>query len=312
MNLRWLQYFLVISESKNMTHAAEKLYVSLPSLSHMMKRLEEELGYVLFDRSGREIKLSQSGKAFVPYVEKAIQSLSAGVAKLKHNQMVEQNIVRIATTTSLVSQPIFTKFKLSHPNIVLSSDFVNLNMLQDPRLFDSYDFLMTSPDDWTKKTVDHEHTLYDNDYPVLLVAKDHRLARRESVRLRELKNESFIALYENYSSRHMFNRLFQMADIEPKIIVECDYLMRSHMVEKKFGISIGTMYSAICEKNPNIIAIPIIEPDTYRSQSLFWIEEDMDVEAKITFLNFVKNQKIEILHQKADGCYPSKTSVDNF
>lgn len=304
MNIKWLEYFLTISESKNMTQAAEKLYVSLPSLSNMMKRLEEEIGFQLFDRSGREIKLSVLGKKFMPYAEKSVESLSAGITKIRFDQLLEQNIVRIATTTSLVSQPIFTGFKMSYPMIVLSSDFINLNMLQDPRILQSYDFLITSPDDWKKRSFDEEHILYDNDYPVVLVSKEHRLSKRHNIKLKEIRNESFIALYENYSSRHMFNRLFRLAGFEPNIIMECDYLMRSHMVGMKFGISIGTMYSAICENNPDIVAIPIVEPYITRTQSIFWVKDEMNSEAKKTFLKFVKNYKIIIGHRISDGYYP--------
>lgn len=68
MNLQWLYYFNTIAELEHYTRAAEKLHVSQSNLSHAIKELENELGVQLFERQGRNIKLTKYGEIFQPYV----------------------------------------------------------------------------------------------------------------------------------------------------------------------------------------------------------------------------------------------------
>ena len=62
MDFHQLQYFVAIAESGSITAAAKKLFLSQPPLSMQMKRLEKELGCVLFLRGAREVQLTEAGK----------------------------------------------------------------------------------------------------------------------------------------------------------------------------------------------------------------------------------------------------------
>lgn len=83
MNLQWLIYFQTIAELENYTQATKKLHVSQSNLSHAMRSLEEKLGVELFEKDGRNIRLSKYGEIFLPYVNKTLDSLDEGIAKLK-------------------------------------------------------------------------------------------------------------------------------------------------------------------------------------------------------------------------------------
>ena len=83
MNLQWLYYFNTIAELEHYTRAAEKLHVSQSNLSHAIKELENELGVQLFERQGRNIKLTKDGEIFQPYVIRTINSLEDGITTLK-------------------------------------------------------------------------------------------------------------------------------------------------------------------------------------------------------------------------------------
>lgn len=86
MELLQLRYFLALAKEEHMSHTAEKLFISQPSLSLTIKKLEDELGVKLFDRTGRNIKLNLYGKAFLPHVEDVFSSLERGVNELKKLQ----------------------------------------------------------------------------------------------------------------------------------------------------------------------------------------------------------------------------------
>ena len=83
MNLRQLYYFRTIAELEHYTRAAEKLFVSQSNLSHAIQELEEELNVKLFVRKGRNIKLTKYGELFLPYVQKSIEDLEAGISTIK-------------------------------------------------------------------------------------------------------------------------------------------------------------------------------------------------------------------------------------
>ncbi len=72
MNLQWLIYFQTIAELENYTQATKKLHVSQSNLSHAMRSLEEKLGVELFEKDGRNIRLSKYGEIFLPYVNKTL------------------------------------------------------------------------------------------------------------------------------------------------------------------------------------------------------------------------------------------------
>jgi DNA-binding transcriptional LysR family regulator len=67
MDLRHLRYFIAIADSATMMQAAEKVFVTQSTLSHQLAQLETELGVKLFERIGRGLKLSDSGKEYLGY-----------------------------------------------------------------------------------------------------------------------------------------------------------------------------------------------------------------------------------------------------
>ena len=78
MNLRYVKYFLAVAEHQGFTKAAAALYVSQPALSQQVKLLEESLGVQLFDRSGRNTRLTDAGEVYLQYVQSAFKMLDEG------------------------------------------------------------------------------------------------------------------------------------------------------------------------------------------------------------------------------------------
>lgn len=102
MNLQWLIYFQTIAELENYTQATKKLHVSQSNLSHAMRSLEEKLGVELFEKDGRNIRLSKYGEIFLPYVNKTLDSLDEGIAKLK--EFLDPNTGTIGIEPRVVSR----------------------------------------------------------------------------------------------------------------------------------------------------------------------------------------------------------------
>lgn len=75
MNLRHLEFFITLAKTEHMAKAAELLDISQPSLSYAINSLEEELGAPLFERDGRNIKLTNYGKIYLKYAQSSLNIL---------------------------------------------------------------------------------------------------------------------------------------------------------------------------------------------------------------------------------------------
>lgn len=74
MKIQNMREFLTLSDVKNFNLAAEKLFLSQPTLSRHIKELEEELGVQLFERSTRRVELTECGQYFLPFAKKIVNA----------------------------------------------------------------------------------------------------------------------------------------------------------------------------------------------------------------------------------------------
>ena len=72
MELRQLEYFLAIVQCENMTQASKMIHISQPSLSAYLRDLEQELGFQLFNRTGKRLELNDSGRYYAKRVQEAL------------------------------------------------------------------------------------------------------------------------------------------------------------------------------------------------------------------------------------------------
>ena len=116
MELLQLQYFLETAKHGSMTKAAESLYVSQPSLSQTIRRLEKELGTRLFERHGRNIVLTSKGRKFYDAVYLSMMSLEKAREDLTHETL--QGHIRIGSYMPIhIILPCIHQFADQHPDV---------------------------------------------------------------------------------------------------------------------------------------------------------------------------------------------------
>src|SRR2546421_12747080 len=79
MELRHLRYFIAAAEEENVSRAALKLHVSQPALSRQIRDLEEELGFLLLERSAKSVRLTEAGRTFLAEVRAVLQRAEEAV-----------------------------------------------------------------------------------------------------------------------------------------------------------------------------------------------------------------------------------------
>lgn len=296
MNLRQLQYFKTIAELEHYTRAAEKLYVSQSNLSHSIQELEDELNVEFFVRKGRNIKLTKYGELFLPYVTNALNALDTGVACLKNYidpntgtvimacfpslaQFVPDMIVRYFSETNRVGVHLqfnqeATFYTLQKQILNGDVDLVFCTMVDDPRV--GYSLI-------------GEHQI------VLLVPESHRLAGRESVDLRELDGEPFIAFDDQCQLRSATDDIFNRLSVKPNITFETaqDVIIYG-MVAANHGVAIVPRPLGGAPYNVKMVRIANDIPP--RRLYMIWNKEQYMPPAAEYFRDFVIQQG-EIFNQ---------------
>lgn len=288
MELLQLRYFKAVAENGNLTQTANQLFISPPSLSATLSRLEKELGTELFDRRGNRLHLNACGYSFLESVNQMLMILDNAVAEIKDMESRKENFLSIATTSPNVWIELFSTFQLENPDILVTHTSLRLEDLQTTDCLHKYDFVIASPSD-TPESWRPRMVLYDDDYPVLLVHPDHPLSKRRQISLSEVKDEPFVALTPGYSSRKYFDDLCEKAGFTPHVAIECDYMMRSYMVMKKIGVAMATAYTNHARLYDGTCCIDIVEPEFPRVQALFRDEKRYLNTAASRFQEFACN-----------------------
>ncbi len=174
------EYFLAIAETGNVSRAAEKLYVSQPSLSKYLRRLEGELGVELFDRSSYPLKLTEAGMIYLNYVkEEALRSkeLRRSFENLKDPYHGEVRVGLTAWRSNSLMPPILSAFWGKYPNIrvvLLEGPHQHLASLLE---HDRVDFALTHlPNQYQSLIYTNEVLM--RDMPVFAVRADNPLLSR--------------------------------------------------------------------------------------------------------------------------------------
>ena len=240
MNLQQLQYFKVISQTKNFTTASNILSITQPALSKAISKLEEELDVQLFEREGRNIKITKYGEVFLKYAESALDDIEKGIEKIHDMKTNNDNIISIASTycigatfipfliSNFINSHIQTRFNFNNQSTEeifkdLKYERVDLGFFDSIEKIDKYSEIET--------------ILVKKEEYVLIVPKNHHLANREEVELKELKDEYFIA----YTDRNNEKKISysELIGYTPKIAVEpTEATMLASLVAAGAGIAI--------------------------------------------------------------------------
>src|SRR3954453_11066098 len=98
MELRHLRYFVGVGEEQHFGRAASRLHIAQPALSRQIQDLEEEIGFKLFDRLPRGVKLSAAGKLFLEDARRILQQLNEAIERAQRVARGQSGTLRIGFT----------------------------------------------------------------------------------------------------------------------------------------------------------------------------------------------------------------------
>ena len=96
MNLNYIYYFSVLAKTQHYTKAANILNITQPSLSHAIDEIEKELGCLLFEKDGRNIKLTKYGKLLESHVNAGLKELETGQREIQYLMSPNEGLIKLA------------------------------------------------------------------------------------------------------------------------------------------------------------------------------------------------------------------------
>ncbi len=218
MDLQQLQYFRTIARTENISRAAALLYVSQPNLSVSITRLEQELGVSLFERKRGKIKLTPTGRLFLDCADSVLDRLGEGIAEARRFEQRYNEQVRVASSIVDLMASLLMDFLPDNPGV----SFCELSRRND----EIADCVAQGEADLgfcfgAVSSPSLEYIRLDSCERVVMLSREHPLAGRGLVSLRELDGQRFVCNLAR-DDRALCDGLTRSGRFRPQCLYECD------------------------------------------------------------------------------------------
>jgi DNA-binding transcriptional LysR family regulator len=183
-SLESIRRFVVVAEQRHFGRAAAILLVAQPSLSRQVRRLEQQLGARLLDRTPQGTRLTEAGEVFLPRARALLAAAAQAVAATK--AAARPTRITVGYTPGLIITPAVRRLRRQHPDADVQTLFLDWNEARAALLGHRVDAVVTRLPLATDGL--HVTVLYDEPR-LLMVPVDHRLAGKESVTLDDIAGE---------------------------------------------------------------------------------------------------------------------------
>lgn len=290
MDIKHLQYFIEVAESNSFSRAANQLFITQPTISKMIKNLETELGVSLFQRSRKQLILTDAGRVILEQanlIDKAFKNLEIELDNLTG---LKKGHIRIGLP------PIFDAHKFleivgsfhdKYPGITFQLVEDGSKKIEEEvgnNLLDVGVIVLPT------KNEAFEHFAFMEEDLKLILHPAHPLAKREEVNLAELAGESFILFNKDFVLNDRIISLCNSAGFSPHIISESSQRpFIEEMVASKLGVSL--LPESVCMNlNNNIEAIKIVNPSISWKLAIIWSKNQYLSFAAKEWLHFTIEQ----------------------
>ncbi|KWE50036.1 transcriptional regulator [Burkholderia ubonensis] len=256
MLVRHIRYFLAVAEHHSFTRAAAALHVSQPALSQQIKQLEESLGAQLFDRTGRTTRLTDAGEVYFRYARRALQGLEEGKRAIHDVGDLSRGSLRIAVTptfTSYLVGPLVESFHGRYPGVTLTVREMSQERMEELLVDDELDAGIAF-EEVRSQDIDAQRLLVET--LALVVGRHHPLAKRRSVRVGALNDESLILLSAEFATREHIDRYCRQNDLRPQVLMEVNSI--SAVIEGIQRTRLSTLLPAtIARGREDLVAVAL-------------------------------------------------------
>ena len=246
ISIREIEYILAIASLGSISKAAQKMYISQPSLSQTVLKIETSLGYPLFYRTKSGISLTGSGRIFVKHGQEILNTVKVLESELRSGSGHENLLVGIPLYLgSYVLPPALSKFKSFYPDAEITLTELPSKSLEDELLQKKID-LAIFPLPIQSNGIYHELLcssrmclLTASDSPYMQYTYQKFSSDKQFVDLNCFRNAPFVSLHEGQRLNTVSHIIFNFVGINPPIVFTTkNFNTLKHMVASGAGVAI--------------------------------------------------------------------------
>ncbi len=230
--------FLEIARRGSVSRAAEALFITQPTLTARLHGLERELGTALFLRTPQGMRLTDAGRAWIPFAERALRALSDGREALEQVMTASAGHLMIAAAPAVstyILPDLLERFVSDHPRVEVSVRTGHSEDVVDLVLRDEVQVGLGR----AIRHPDLELRPFHTEELVLVCAPDHPFTRRETVTIAEVAAEKLIMFDRTSSYYEITQGAFVSAGVKPRSVMELDSIEAAKkMVERGLGVAL--------------------------------------------------------------------------
>jgi DNA-binding transcriptional LysR family regulator len=251
VEFRHLQYFKTVAEELHFGRAAEILKMSQPPLSKQIQQLESELGVQLFERSKRQVRLTDAGQVFLERVYQIFREVNEAVDQAKrtgNGQIGTITIGFIEVASYEVLPRILREYQTIYPEVEIKlrelTTIEQMVAIQKGEIDVGFARLPVEDSLIYKRTVWHEPF-------IVALPEHHSLSVNEKIHLSDLKKESFI-FFPSHMLPSYYDEVINMclkSGFTPKIVQEASHMQTTiNLIASGIGLSIVPGSAALLQR----------------------------------------------------------------
>ncbi|MBA4288392.1 MAG: LysR family transcriptional regulator [Pseudomonas sp.] len=241
MDLATLNAFIAIAELGSFSEAAERLHLTQPAVSKRIASLEQQLSVRLFDRLGREVSLTEAGRALLPRAYQILNVLDDTRRALTNLNGEICGRLTLATSHHIGLHrlpPLLRAFTRAHPQVALDIQFLDSEVAYEEVLHGRAELAVITLAPETREPV-HAVAVWDDPLD-FVAAPEHPLARNQAITLADVAHHPAVFPGGNTFTHHIVRRLFEAQGLTPNIAMSTNYLETIKMM-----VSIGLAWSVL-------------------------------------------------------------------
>ena len=294
LNIRDLEYFLAIAELKHFGKAAKKCHVSQPTLSGQIKKLEEQLGISLFERSNKKVMLTEAGEDIIPFAQSVLfnaEQICETSQTFKNPLAGRLRLGAIPTLASYLFPDFVTQVRDQLPELtlILTEEKTDTLIEQlNKGLIDAAIVALPISHDLFASEV-----LFEDEF-LLAVPTSHTFYAYSSITMEQLKNQQLLLLEEGHCLRGQALEACAAVSIHEHNFMATSLETLRQMVKAGTGITIMPKIATL-ENEKDITYIPFTSSSQSRTIGLIWRKTHLKKTVIEKTINILKSSRS---HQK--------------
>ncbi|MFZ3173150.1 MAG: selenium metabolism-associated LysR family transcriptional regulator [Carboxydocellales bacterium] len=293
MNFNHLKVFWAVAKNLSYSRAAEELYLSQPTVSIQLKKLEEALGLDLLEQLGKKIYLTQAGELLYPYVNRIFSLATEAESAIQELKGLRAGriIIGASTTPGIYLLPaIISSFQQNYPRLEISLEISNTHQVQEHLLLNQLDLGVVGEE----LTIDPQLIIQPllADKLLIIAAKEHPLALRKSVSFAEFLTQRLILRERGSSTREILEQSVHSRGLQLKVAMQLNSIEAiKQAVIANLGVSVISKLTVGMEVKAGLLrAIPFSDLSLSRHINLAYHKEKKLSPVMQAFVQDIKKQ----------------------